>query len=326
MSNLHCSVILPCLNEAKNLPRVLDALLAQDIPREQFEIVVVDGGSEDGSVELAKRRGARVLNSERGVSRQRNFGAKETAAPYLAFVDSDCVVGPDWLRRGIELLEQGAALAGGPIRADECSGWPGRIWAFHNATRWRRLAARTEQHYRLITTQNLLVRRDVFDRVGGFDEALVSGEDYFFCCEVRRLGGRIAFDEGVPVEHLGQPTTLRSFFSEQVWHSNTEVWRRLRAEGHGNVGQAAYRFGLLNILLLVGVLVGLTASLIMMSPWPVAVALVLYLGLPLALSLRTCLRASSLGSLVPLAVVYATYGLARAVYLLGIVRLGYRRK
>jgi glycosyltransferase involved in cell wall biosynthesis len=322
-----CSVILPCLNEEGNLAQVLDALLGQDLPNNEFEIIVVDGGSSDRSVALAQERGVRVVNSERGVSRQRNLGAREASSSCLAFLDSDCIVGPDWLRRGLELLEaKGAVLAGGPIRSNQCPGWVGRAWDVHNNVRWRRLANQTDQFFRLITTANMFVRRNVFEEIDGFDEQLGSGEDYFFCCEIQRCGGRIVFDGKLSVQHLGQPSTLRAFFSEQVWHSNTEVWRRLRSEGHENVGQAAYRFGLLNILLLVGVLVGLTASLMMMSPWPVAVALVLYLGLPLALSLRTCLCSNCLDRILPLAVVYATYGLARAVYLLGIVRLGYRRK
>jgi GT2 family glycosyltransferase len=324
---LRCSVVIPCLNEAAVLPRVLDALFAQDLPREEFEIIIVDGGSDDGSAELARDRGVRVVPSERGVSRQRNLGAREAAAPNLAFLDSDCIVGPDWLRNGLGILEeQGAGLAGGPIRSDECPGWVGRAWDVHNATRWRRLADQPDQYFRLITTADLFVRRDVFEKVGGFDEELGSGEDYFFCCEVKQSGGKIVFDPALPVQHLGQPSTLRTFFTEQVWHSNTEVWRRLRSAGHGNVGQAAYRFGLLNIILMAAVLAGAVVSIVIMSPWPVVVPAVLYLGLPSALSLRTCLRARALRWFVPLTVVYMTYGLARAVYLLGIMRLGYRRK
>ena len=322
---LRASVVIPCLNEEQKLPGVLDALLAQEMPREEYEVMVVDGGSRDRTVEIAESRGVRVISSDRGVGRQRNRGAAEARSQHLVFLDADCEVGGDWLGRGVARLEQGAALAGGPIESAGSPTWVGRTWDFHNATRRRRLADQPHELYRLITTANMFVRRDVFEQVGGLDESLGSGEDYLFCHQVEQLNKEIVFDEKIPVQHIGQPETMGSFFKEQVWHSNRDVWKRLRSCGDRSAGQAAYRYGLLTAALLVALLICGAVSAAFLTPWPAAVAAAVYVALPTALSVRTCSRAGNLRPLVPLAVLYLLYGLARAVYLLGILRLGYRR-
>ncbi len=318
------SVIIPCLNEEDNLPGVLDALLAQDLPRASFEIVLVDGGSRDRSVEVAEERGVRVIASPRGVSVQRNRGAAEARAPVLVFLDADCLVQTDWLRLGLRQMED-AALAGGPILVPAGGSWVARAWGFHNSVRSRLLADVPGQVFRLIATANLFVRRDVFEHVGGFDESLSSGEDFFFCYQVDRLGKSVVFDDKVPVCHLGQPQTLRGFFREQVWHSNLEVWRRLRSGDGPKRGTSARRFGLVTAALLIALVVCGVVSAVFGTPWPLTGAGAAFLALPAALSFRTCARAGQWRPFIPLAAIYLVYGLARALYLLGLCRLGYRR-
>lgn len=322
-----CSVIIPCLNEAQNLPGTLDAVFSQDFPRNQFEVIVVDGGSEDGSPAIAEERGATVLKTDRGVSRQRNAGATAAAGGYLVFLDGDCVPAPGWLATGIGHLEEGGfPLAGGPIRSDESPGWAGRAWDVHTSTRAARLMDEPDEFFRLITTANLFVTREAFQLIGGFDEELTSGEDFFFCFQVQKRFGKMMFDRAVSVQHLGQPDTVSSFFREQVWHSNTEVWRRLRLDETGSVGQAAYRFGILTLALSLGVAVGAVASLLLSSAWPILISLVLFLGLPMSASAQTCIRARSLAWFLPLAALYLVFGVARGAHILGLSRPAYWRK
>ena len=325
-STLRVSVVVPCLNEEQNLARVVEALSAQDLPSDEYELVLVDGGSVDGSVELAESLGVRVAHSPRGVSVQRNRGAIETTAPVLAYLDSDCVAPTDWLSRGLRMIEdQGAALAGGPTRSPEKSSWTARAWDIHHEVRRRRLVADTEERFRLIASANLFIRRDVFERVGGFDESLISGEDSLLCAEVAGLGMAVAYDEGMAVSHLGVPPSAAAFFREQVWHSNNELWRRLSGRTGGSVGQSARRYGLLTIALLALVAVGAVHSLAYQTIWSFLAAVAAYAAAPLALAARTCKRIGSVRPLVPLIGVYAIYGLARAAYQLGLVRLDYHR-
>ena len=109
------SVIIPTLNEARNIAPLLDALLAQNFPastrsaRENeeialLEIIVCDGESSDETPNIAReysQRDGRVqlLQSVRGVSRQRNFGAKNARGELLIFLDCDTRPAPDFLAR-----------------------------------------------------------------------------------------------------------------------------------------------------------------------------------------------------------------------------------
>jgi GT2 family glycosyltransferase len=320
------AVVLPCLNEVQNLPRVIEALLAQDLPRDAYEIVIADGGSDDGSVELAESMGVRVARSPRGVSVQRNRGALETTAPVLAFMDSDCIAPTDWLSRGLRMIEdQGAGLGGGPVRPPQGAHWTARAWDVHHEVRRRRLSSDGAERFRLIRTGNLFIRRDVFASVGGFDESLVSGEDSYLCAQVAAQGVAVAYDDGMAVSHLGAPGSARDFFREQVWHSNGEVWRRLSMRPGGKAGQSARYFGLLTIGTLAIVAVGAVTGVAFGTVWSLVAAVAVYAAIPFALGARTARQTGSLRHLVGLAGVYAIYGLARAAYQLGLLRLDYRR-
>ncbi len=82
------SVIIPTLNEEKYLPRLLKSLKMQDF--KEYEIIVVDGHSEDRTAEIASKLGARVIESEiRGIGYQRHLGAEKSRGKLLIFIDSD---------------------------------------------------------------------------------------------------------------------------------------------------------------------------------------------------------------------------------------------
>jgi glycosyltransferase involved in cell wall biosynthesis len=326
-SALRVSVVIPCLNEQRNLARVIDAILMQDLPSDEYEVVLVDGGSVDGSVEIAESLGVRVVHSPRGVSAQRNRGALETTAPVLAFLDSDCVAPPDWLSRGLRMIEDhGAVLAGGPALTPDGSNWTARTFDIHLVVRRSRLLADSAERFRLITTANMFVRRAVFEQVGCFDESLVSGEDSLLCTEIAVLGMPVSYDEGLAVIHLGVPASAGAFFRQQVWHSNAASWRLLSERtGGAAVGQNTRRYGLLTIGMLALVIIGGVYSLVSQTIWPLLAAVAAYAAIPLALAARTCMRIGSLRPLLPLTGVYAIFGLAPALYLLGLFRLDYRR-
>ena len=133
------SVVIPARDAAATLPRTLEALARQTLPRERFEIVVADDGSRDGTGELARAadrvvavgsgggRGARDTAVEAGsgeaVATQgrdgpgaaRNAGAAVASAPVLAFTDADCFPEPRWLEEGLAALAD-ADLVQGVVR------------------------------------------------------------------------------------------------------------------------------------------------------------------------------------------------------------------
>jgi glycosyltransferase involved in cell wall biosynthesis len=100
------------LNAGATIERCLDALSRQDVPRETFEVLVVDNGSTDSSRAMAVRGQAdRVLHEpRRGSYRARNLGVRSARGDTCVFLDADCVPDPDWLRGLLAALSRRGVL------------------------------------------------------------------------------------------------------------------------------------------------------------------------------------------------------------------------
>src|SRR6266508_201410 len=96
------SIVIPARNEEENLGALLASIAGLDFPHERLEIILVDHESTDRTGEIACGAGATVLRKQGGtISSARNFGASHAAAPIVAFLDADCTVAEDWLKRAL---------------------------------------------------------------------------------------------------------------------------------------------------------------------------------------------------------------------------------
>ncbi len=99
------SVIVVTLNEEKNISHCLESLLKQDIPKESYEVFIIDGGSKDATQAMVKKAQEQHANlhlhvKEKGsITECRNIGIKNAKHDFVAFTDADCIVPSDWLRR-----------------------------------------------------------------------------------------------------------------------------------------------------------------------------------------------------------------------------------
>ena len=104
MSDPLFSVIIPVRDAGAGFEKVLDALGSSTFA--EYEVIVVDDGSRDGSAEVARRFGARVIESDepRGPAVARNLGAAAASGRYLFFIDADCVVHDDTLALAAQVV------------------------------------------------------------------------------------------------------------------------------------------------------------------------------------------------------------------------------
>lgn len=166
------AVVIPTLNEAAALPALLD-----DLRRQRgltLEVIVADGGSEDGTRELAAQNGATLVRAPRGRGAQMNAGARAAGAAHLLFLHADSrLEGPTQLREALDLMRE---------RPPRCAG--------HFPLKFARLRPGHDLFYRYLEEktalnrpgtingdQGLLIDARYFAQLGGFDERLPFLED-----------------------------------------------------------------------------------------------------------------------------------------------------
>jgi glycosyltransferase involved in cell wall biosynthesis len=168
------SVVVPAYNEATSLPAALTSLRRQDLA-EDFEIIVVDNGSEDETAEIARAHGARVVcEPRRGVCDARQAGVEAARGDFVVSTDADTTHPTDWLRRiDTELANRpGAVAVAGPCRYAEAPWW-GRVFprvGFGLVAVVARLTGRPSY----LTATNVAFRRQGFP---GYDTRLTQGGD-----------------------------------------------------------------------------------------------------------------------------------------------------
>lgn len=172
------SVIVPTFNRWPVLRRAVDSVLAQSF--RDFELIVVDDGSTDGTSELLQKAGPPLtlfVTQRRGVAAARNFGVSRSSGRHIAFLDSDDA----WLPRKLEA--QAAFMAGHPdvkiCQTDE-------IW-IRNGVRVNAKAVHRKPcgdiyprclELCLVSPSAVMMTRESFERFGGFDESFPVCEDY----------------------------------------------------------------------------------------------------------------------------------------------------
>lgn len=201
------AVVIPNYNSAALVERCVAAMLEQQ-PGEgrQFVVAVVDDGSSDGSADRLERRfGDRIvlvrLPENRGRSTGRNAGAAAVVdADLLVFIDSDCIPGDGhFLARHAAAMESGADVVFGEVCTPGEGFWD-RLQ--QDAAGWRQRRFDQGETW-TFTTQNVSVRRERFEAVGGFDPAFDRHgfEDRDLFVRLALAGCRFAYEPEAQVRH-----------------------------------------------------------------------------------------------------------------------------
>lgn len=215
---LTVSLVIPVKNAAGTLDACL-ASLAQLEPR-PMEIVLVDNGSTDASLELLYAFSRRtssppvtVLTETRpGATFARNAGIRASRGDIVAFTDSDCAVDRAWLSYLVKSFsdEGVGAVAGRTVAAparNTCELFCG-LYTLQSPTT-AAIHDRWTPYEGGFATANLAVRRAILEQIGGFDERLrIYGEDYDLCARIYQQGRTIAYTPEAIVQHHHR-TTLR---------------------------------------------------------------------------------------------------------------------
>jgi rSAM/selenodomain-associated transferase 2 len=202
---MRISVIIPTLNEEKSIARTVAALRSLKID----ELLIVDGGSTDRTIEICNGLEADVLSSTRGRSAQMNLGAKQATGDVLLFLHADTRLPPSALD-DIRAAMNDRRCPGGrfDVKLD------GDHWMLKVIGAMISLRSRVTK----IATgdQAIFVRRDVFEAIGGYPEIPLM-EDVAFSRALRRMG-RVA------CLHSRVITSARRWEAEGVWRTILKMW------------------------------------------------------------------------------------------------------
>ena len=207
------SVVIPAYNEEQHIEGALRSVRRQGVPA---QIIVVENGSRDGTAAIARQHADVVLDyPERlGYSRARNVGAKVATGELLVFLDADSRMAPGALEAIVADVRRGAfgTVRGVPDPPEPryCLFMATKFW-------WQRLGL-----YRGVLGGLLFCDRELFDRIGGFDEGLAIDELRRFTRDASQLGGKYSI-----VARARASTSMRRFanvgFLSLFW-----FWIRLR--------------------------------------------------------------------------------------------------
>jgi len=302
------SFIIPCYNEASYVVNCIASIRQQEIDPAVYEIIVVDNGSIDGTEEIAASLGAKVLiNPRRGAAASRNFGASFAKGHMLAFVDADCILDSKWFitLAAHFLSPQVCAVAAPAIPVSEGITWVERAWSkvfvcfprnvLHGVARVTNLAS-----------SNLLIRAEHFKNIGGFDEKLLSCEDYDLSQRLLHHG-ILLLDNNILVSHLRESKTIRELFNREVARGRYSL-RCFKKNGFalGELPSAA--------IPIIFVCVLLTSVAIMCIQTKIAILLLsLLLCMPMIYIVRSGMRFETTTGSLQEYIVVATYIVARSI-------------
>lgn len=228
MSEPLVTVCVSTRNRAHLLPRLLDALEVQTLRPEDFEVVVVDDGSDDDTWPTLQQRAVTsalrlVVHRNpvsRGAAAGRNVAWRAGTGRVCAFTDDDCLPMPDWLERGLAATAAGDVVLAGAVEP------PAEQWV--RMTPFSRHLLVTPAVAKYGATANLFVRRDSLERVGGFDESFRrSCEDTDLTIRLMKSGAAFAFDRDVLVLHeVSAPAWARLVREQKRWRDLPLVFAR----------------------------------------------------------------------------------------------------
>ena len=321
---MRASIIIPAYNAEHTLGACLAACATQGYP--DYEIIVVDDGSIDGTAEIAGKipetHVIRQLNQ--GPAAARNRGAREAAGEILAFTDADCVPAVDWLARILEGFQDGVVAVGGTYACVNPNSRLARVIQAEIAHRHGQFQVDVD----FLGSFNVAYRADAFQAAGGFDESYrtASGEDNDLAYRLQDAGGRLRFARDAVVAHY-HPERLLPYLRTQARHG---FWRMKLYREHPRRAKGDQYAGLPDLLapplgLALLFLVPLVAAALglnwhppfILTVYGAAIALFLGLHAPTAWRLRRALPATDLlyfGWLVSLRDIARAIGLARGVW------------
>lgn len=231
MKNL-VSIIIPCRNEEKFIARCLDSVLANDYPKDNLEIFVIDGDSQDKTKEIIKSYAEKLPyiklleNPKKYTPVALNLGIKQSKGNIIIRLDSHATYEKNYISKCVEHLEKyNADNVGGIIKTMSANN---NLFAKSIAICMSSFFGTGNSHFRTGTEKIMEVdtvfggcyKKEVFDKIGLFNEKLIRSQDMEFNIRLKKSGGKIILVPDIvsyyyPKDNL--PDFLKHNFEDGIW-------------------------------------------------------------------------------------------------------------
>ena len=218
------SVVIAALNSENTISQTLSSLYSNNLSSREFEVVVVDNGSTDRTVEVAKRYPVKIFScAKRGQGAARNMGIAEARGELVCFTDSDIVVPENWLERILEFFNRfpHADGVGGPVLApasghlNSLQKLEGETYSqIHNFPK-KVSMAEYGNHITSLRSANCAYRKSILLSIDGFDDSGLDAVDTDLCWRLILQGKFLIFNPEIAVLHLGVPWNIKGIFKQQ---------------------------------------------------------------------------------------------------------------
>lgn len=211
------SVIVPVLNASSHIDDCIMSLIDQDFPRTQYEIIIVDNGSKDDTLNILKRYKGHIeifSESKKGSYAARNNGIAGSKGKIIAFTDADCIADKNWIKELCKaFISEDIGCVVGNVKA-----YPGKSLIEIFSKNKGILSQKVGLESKFLPygqTANMAFRKDVFETIGEFDNSLISGGDADISWRMQiETGYKLVYCQNSIVEHRHR-TSLKGLFKQQ---------------------------------------------------------------------------------------------------------------